>query len=92
MSTVTPAAPVGSKPGDKWEPKVSMDFVTIRTDQVGTEIACHMAVLWTQAGAPSIQGWGRKKDQLSQETVVPYRHPGPGREGLGPQAKEGEAG
>lgn len=32
-----------------------------------------MHVTWqccgTQAGAPSIQGWGREKDQLSQETV-----------------------
>lgn len=37
--------------------------------RVETEIACHMAVPWTQAGAPSIQGWGREKDQLSQETV-----------------------
>lgn len=57
----------------QWEPKVSMGFVTIRTDQGGNRDCMSHAVLWTQA--PSIPGWGREKDQLSQEAVVPDRHP-----------------
>ena len=35
MRTFIPAAPTGSKPGDKWEPKMSVGLVDIRTEQGG---------------------------------------------------------
>lgn len=82
-----PAAPMGSKPGDKWEPKVSMGFVIIRTDQGGNrDCMSHGSAVDSGRGLASRGGVGRRTSCPRRLWFLTDTR------GLGPQAKEGEGG